>query len=80
MPFGGSSTLQCSVFAMLLGELTLVLGCTPRPVFLALGMLMPFPVALLRQGMDLSQRGSQLLLQLLVLPLQALERLSTFFH
>ena len=52
----------------------------PRPVFLALGMLMMFPVVLLCQGVDLSQRGSQLLLQLLVLPLQALEHLSTFFH
>ena len=65
---------------MLLGELTLVFGCTPRSVFLALGMLMTFPVALLHQGVDLSQRGSQLLLQLLVLPLQALERLNTFLH
>ena len=65
---------------MLLGELTLVLGCMPSPVFLALGMLMTFPVTLLRQGVDLSQHGSQLLLQLLVLPLQALEHLSTFFH
>ena len=65
---------------MLLGELTLVLSCTPCPVFLAICILMTFPVTLLRQGVDLSQRGSQLLLQLLVLPLQALERLSTFFH
>ena len=65
---------------MLLGELTFVLGCTPHPVFLALGMLMMFPVTLLCQGVDLSQRGIQLLLQLLVLPSQALERLSTFFH
>ena len=65
---------------MLLSDLTLVLGCMPRPVFLALGMLMMFPVTLLHQGVDLSQRGSQLLLQLLVLPLQALERLSMFFH
>ena len=65
---------------MLLGELMLVLGCKPRPVFLALGMLLMFPVTLLRQGVDLSQRGIQLLLQLLVLPLQVLERLSTFFH
>ena len=65
---------------MLLGELMLVIGCKPRPVFLALGMLLTFPVALLCQGVDLSQCGSQLLLQLLVLPLQALECLSTFFH
>ena len=65
---------------MLLDELMLVLGCIPRPVFLALGMLMMCPVVLLCQGVDLSQRGSQLLLQLLVLPLQALEHLSTFFH
>ena len=65
---------------MLLGKLMLVLGCKPRPVFLALGMLLMFPAALLCQGVDLSQRGSQLLLQLLVLPLQALERLSTFLH
>ena len=65
---------------MLLSELTLVLGCKPCPVFLELGMLVMFPVALLHQGVDLSQRGSQLLLQLLVLPLQALERLNTFLH
>ena len=65
---------------MSLGELTLVLGCKSCPVFLALDMLLTFPVTLLHQGVDLSQRGSQLLLQLLVLPLQALERLSTFFH